>query len=96
MKWSIIAKMMMKTNLWLTLNILTFNKYYLFWSGWWFDDDPNTIKMHIFLTVGTTQFDTLVQTVLSEKVLKKLKQKGYSSLTLQTGKSKFDKKGFKF
>jgi beta-1,4-N-acetylglucosaminyltransferase len=49
--------------------------------------------MQVFVTVGTTRFDKLIQTVLSPEVLTKLKGKGYTSLTLQTGNSNFNKEG---
>ena len=49
--------------------------------------------MHVFVTVGTTRFDKLIQTVLAPQVLQRLKEKGYTSLTLQTGNSSFDRKG---
>lgn len=42
-------------------------------------------KQCVFVTVGTTQFDKLIETVASEEVLQKLKQLGYSKVTLQTG-----------
>lgn len=41
--------------------------------------------MHVFVTVGTTQFDSLVSAVLSDPVLDCLAGLGCSSLTLQTG-----------
>jgi beta-1,4-N-acetylglucosaminyltransferase len=49
--------------------------------------------MRLFVTVGTTKFDYLVQKVLSEEVLQKLRDRGFTEVTLQTGKSDFDKKG---
>ena len=49
--------------------------------------------MHVFVTVGTTRFDKLIQTVLAPQVLQRLKERGYTSLTLQTGNSSFDRKG---
>ena len=45
------------------------------------------------MTVGTTKFDSLVRKVLTEDVLLKLKEKGYSALTIQTGKSNIDNTG---
>ena len=45
------------------------------------------------MTVGTTKFDSLVRKVLSEDVLVALKAKGYNQVTIQFGKSNFDKKG---
>jgi beta-1,4-N-acetylglucosaminyltransferase len=44
--------------------------------------------MIVFVTVGTTKFDLLVQNILSEPVLHILRLKGYSSLVVQCGKSK--------
>ena len=44
----------------------------------------------VFLTVGTTQFDDLINCVLHDPnkyVLKALKEKGYTQLTIQSGKS---------
>ncbi|KAI0709308.1 glycosyl transferase [Earliella scabrosa] len=46
--------------------------------------------MHVFVTVGSTRFDALVQTVLSEPVLDVLRNKGYRSLDIQCGDSDFD------
>lgn len=51
--------------------------------------------MAVFLTVGTTKFDSLVQTVLSKTFQKTLTDLGYKSLTIQTGKSVFNKEGKK-
>ncbi|XP_066602775.1 UDP-N-acetylglucosamine transferase subunit ALG13 [Prorops nasuta] len=41
--------------------------------------------MKVFVTVGTTKFDLLIETILSPQLLKKLYNKGYNKLTLQTG-----------
>ena len=44
----------------------------------------------VFITVGTTQFDDLINCVLhdpNKDVLKVLKEKGYTQLTVQSGKS---------
>ena len=44
----------------------------------------------VFLTVGTTQFDDLVQCVISDpnrNIQKVLKKKGFTHLTIQSGKS---------
>lgn len=49
--------------------------------------------MKVFVTVGTTKFESLVRKVLSEDVLLALKAKGYTKITIQSGKSDFDKKG---
>ena len=49
--------------------------------------------MLAFVTVGSTRFDSLVQTVLSSPVLTSLHAKGYSCLTVQCGDSKFELTG---
>ena len=46
--------------------------------------------MHVFVTVGSTRFDALVQKVLSEPVLDVLRAKGYRTLDVQCGNSDFD------
>ena len=46
--------------------------------------------MHVFVTVGSTRFDALVQTVLSEPVLDVLRKRGYRTLDVQCGNSDFD------
>ncbi|KAJ7172608.1 glycosyltransferase family 1 protein [Mycena filopes] len=46
--------------------------------------------MLAFVTVGTFQFDLLVQTVLSDAVLVALRDRGYTSLVVQCGNSHFD------
>lgn len=46
--------------------------------------------MHVFVTVGSTRFDALVQRVLSAHVLDVLRAKGYQSLDVQCGNSDFD------
>ena len=43
--------------------------------------------MLVFVTVGSTRFDALVQTVLSEDVLDVLHKKGYRRIVLQRGDS---------
>ncbi|KOC69914.1 UDP-N-acetylglucosamine transferase subunit ALG13 like protein [Habropoda laboriosa] len=45
------------------------------------------IKKKIFVTVGTTKFDELIETVLNTEVLKALSSKGYNEITLQIGKT---------
>ena len=47
-------------------------------------------RMHVFVTVGSTRFDALVQKVLSEPVLGVLRAKGYQTLDVQCGDSEFD------
>ncbi|KAI5124578.1 hypothetical protein M0805_003097 [Coniferiporia weirii] len=42
--------------------------------------------MRAFVTVGSTQFDDLVDAVLSEPVLRALREKGFTHLTIQCGK----------
>lgn len=44
--------------------------------------------MHVFVTVGTTQFPQLVEAVLSTEVTSLLSTMGYTSLSLQVGKTK--------
>jgi len=46
--------------------------------------------MLVFVTVGSTQFDTLVQAVLSKPILRCLSRKGYSCLVVQCGTSDLD------
>ncbi|KAF7338403.1 UDP-N-acetylglucosamine transferase subunit ALG13 [Mycena venus] len=46
--------------------------------------------MLAFVTVGTFQFDALVQAVLSENVLRALGGRGYTELVVQCGKSEFE------
>lgn len=57
-------------------------------------DDSSTStfseRMHVFVTVGSTRFDALVQKVLSEPVLDVLRAKGYRTLDVQCGNSDFD------
>lgn len=45
--------------------------------------------MLAFVTVGSTQFDSLIQSVLSEPVLLSLRRRGYTNLILQCGNSRF-------
>jgi len=47
--------------------------------------------MLVFVTVGSTRFDALVQAVLSEEVLDILQKKGYSQIVLQRGDSTLGK-----
>ncbi|KAI0647116.1 glycosyl transferase [Trametes meyenii] len=47
-------------------------------------------RMHIFLTVGSTRFDALVQAALSPPVQDALRARGYTSLDVQCGNSDFD------
>jgi UDP-N-acetylglucosamine transferase subunit ALG13 len=61
------------------------------------DEGSSSIRilqiMAVFLTVGTTKFDSLVQTALSPKFQKTLADLGFKSLTVQSGKSTFKKEG---
>lgn len=41
----------------------------------------------VFVTVGTTQFDELITSVTKHCTLEALKQKGYTSMTIQMGNS---------
>ena len=43
--------------------------------------------MRVFVTVGSTKFDSLVQTASSQPVLDALLLKGYTSLVVQCGNS---------
>lgn len=47
-------------------------------------------KMLAFVTVGSTQFDALVQAILSPSVLSTLRRKGYNQLVVQCGNSDFE------
>lgn len=44
----------------------------------------------VFVTVGTTQFDSLIETVTQNKIIKILKQLGYTKLLLQIGRCEFE------
>ncbi|KAJ7285715.1 glycosyltransferase family 1 protein [Mycena rebaudengoi] len=46
--------------------------------------------MRAFVTVGSFEFDALVQTVLSEPVLLALQSRGYTNLVVQCGNSVFE------
>jgi len=46
--------------------------------------------MLAFVTVGSTQFDSLIQAILSKPILCCLSRKGYTHLIVQCGKSNFD------
>lgn len=43
----------------------------------------------VFVTVGTTCFDTLVKAVDSEQVKEALRQKGYTHLVIQMGQGTY-------
>lgn len=46
--------------------------------------------MRVFVTVGSTKFDSLVQAVLSDDVLHAFNEKGYTDIVVQCGNSQFD------
>ncbi|KAG5639528.1 hypothetical protein H0H81_000673 [Sphagnurus paluster] len=46
--------------------------------------------MLAFVTVGSTRFDSLVQSVLEPSVLASLRRKGYTKLVVQCGNSSFE------
>jgi len=43
--------------------------------------------MHVFVTVGTTMFEELIQCVCSSAIQKKLSDLGYTSMVIQSGKT---------
>ena len=43
-------------------------------------------RMSVFATVGTTQFDELIRTLLSDEILAALAKQGYHTLRLQVGR----------
>ncbi|KAK0450739.1 glycosyl transferase [Armillaria borealis] len=45
--------------------------------------------MLVFVTVGSTRFDALVQAALSDRVLAALSQAGYTTIAIQCGNSDF-------
>src|ERR1700677_4084344 len=49
--------------------------------------------MRVLVTVGSTRFDALVETALSQPVLNALSQKGYSDIVVQCGNSRVDELG---
>ncbi|PCH38035.1 glycosyltransferase family 1 protein [Wolfiporia cocos MD-104 SS10] len=49
---------------------------------------------HVFVTVGSTRFDELVQAVLDAPVLGALRARGHSRLVVQCGNSEFDAGAF--
>lgn len=49
-------------------------------------------SQNVFVTVGTTKFDKLIETVTSETVLHTLSSLGYNSVTLQIGHGSFEPK----
>lgn len=47
--------------------------------------------MLVFITVGSTRFDALVQAAISEQVLDALHKKGYKRIVIQRGNSDFER-----
>jgi len=43
--------------------------------------------MHVFVTVGTTMFEELIQCVCSKIIQEKLSELGYTSMVIQTGRT---------
>lgn len=50
------------------------------------------IEGKVFVTVGTTEFDLLLETITQHELLQTLVQKGYKHLILQKGRGKFNAK----
>ncbi|EIM89907.1 glycosyltransferase family 1 protein [Stereum hirsutum FP-91666 SS1] len=46
--------------------------------------------MRVFVTVGSTKFDSLIQSVLSDDVLHAFNAKGYTDIVVQCGNSQLD------
>ena len=46
--------------------------------------------MLVFITVGSTKFDSLIQSVLTDDILEAFRAKGYTHITVQCGNSQFD------
>lgn len=46
--------------------------------------------MRVFVTVGSTKFDSLIQAVLSDDVLHAFSAKGYTDIVVQCGDSKLN------
>lgn len=49
-------------------------------------------QKHVLVTVGTTKFEKLIETVSSDPVLKLLQELGYRSILFQTGTGKYTEK----
>src|SRR6266702_1314797 len=49
--------------------------------------------MRVLVTVGSTRFDALVETTLSQPMLNVLSQKGFSDVVVQCGNSRVDELG---
>jgi UDP-N-acetylglucosamine transferase subunit ALG13 len=50
-------------------------------------NEPQQQQM-VFVTVGSTSFDSLIETILQDGTLSLLKDKGYKKVVLQTGRGK--------
>jgi len=50
-------------------------------------ESMNREKRVVFVTVGSTKFDALVESVLSEDVMQRLRAKGFDRIVVQTGNS---------
>lgn len=46
---------------------------------------------HLFVTVGTTNFDKLISTITSENIINTLRRLGYKSIQFQTGNGNYTK-----
>jgi len=58
------------------------------------DESQDTVgqkrkKRNVFVTVGTTSFDALVEAMDSEELIQTLIEKGYDSLTIQRGRGAY-------
>ena len=54
------------------------------------------MEKRVFVTVGTTQFDDLINCILtdpSKSVQKALNKKGFTHITIQSGKSRVNSTG---
>ena len=51
--------------------------------------EVETNAKSVFVTVGTTSFDSLIECVTNTSILKHLKSQGYCRLTLQIGRGEF-------
>lgn len=49
-----------------------------------------SMERYVFITVGTTAFDDLVQTIVSEQILTTLVAEGYTKIILQTGRGLYE------
>lgn len=49
-------------------------------------------EQHVFVTVGTTQFDMLIKTVTSDEILDRLVNMGCKKIILQTGRGEYQVK----